>query len=144
MNGKTCCSPTRGTPDAPALAEVTVLQRTNAGCTGGMRLIPGGEFLMGSDDPDGWPADGEGPVRAVTLQSFYIDACCVTNEEFNEFVNATGYKTEAERLGWSFVFHLFLTREQLARVTERVVGSEWWCRVGGAGWHHPEEPGSNN
>jgi formylglycine-generating enzyme required for sulfatase activity len=107
-----------------------------------MRLIPGGEFLMGANDPDGWPADGEGPVRAVTLQSFYIDACCVTNDDFNAFVNATGYKTEAERLGWSFVFHLFLTQEQLVRVTERVAGSEWWCRVEGAGWRHPEGPGS--
>jgi formylglycine-generating enzyme required for sulfatase activity len=104
--------------------------------------IPGGEFLMGSADADGWPADGEGPVRAVTLQPFLIGASCVTNEEFNDFVNATGYRTEAERFGWSFVFHLFLEPRQLALVTQRVVGSEWWCRVDGATWRHPEGPGS--
>jgi formylglycine-generating enzyme required for sulfatase activity len=108
-----------------------------------MRLIPGGAFLMGSADPEGWPADGEGPVREVTLQPFHIDATCVTNEQFNDFVDATHYKTEAERLGWSFVFHLFLSREQLARVTQRVAGSEWWCHVEGATWRHPEGPGSN-
>jgi formylglycine-generating enzyme required for sulfatase activity len=108
-----------------------------------MRLIPGGEFLMGSADADGWPADGEGPVRAVTLQPYYIDDRCVRNEQFNEFANATGYKTEAERFGWSFVFHLFLSADQLARVTQRVIGSEWWCRVDGATWRHPEGRGSN-
>jgi len=108
-----------------------------------MRLIPGGEFLMGTTDPDAFPADGEGPVRAITLQPYAIDACCVTNEQFNEFANATGYKTEAERFGWSFVFHLFLSRDQLARVTQRVAGSEWWCRVEDVTWRHPEGRGSN-
>lgn len=108
-----------------------------------MRPIAGGAFLMGADEADGWVADGEGPVREVTLQPFHIDACCVTNEQFNDFVNAVGYRTEAERFGWSFVFHLFLTRDQLARITQRVAGSEWWCRVEGAGWRHPEGPGSN-
>jgi formylglycine-generating enzyme required for sulfatase activity len=98
---------------------------------------------MGSEDAEGWAEDGEGPVRGVTLRGFYIDACCVTNEQFNEFVNATGYKTEAERFGWSFVFHLFLTRDQLGRFTQRLVGSEWWRRVDGAYWRHPEGEGSN-
>ncbi len=97
---------------------------------------------MGSADADGWPADGEGPVRAVTLQPFLIDACCVTNDQFNAFVNATGYKTEAEAFGWSFVFQLFLSASQLAQVTQRVAGSEWWCRIDGATWRHPEGAGS--
>jgi formylglycine-generating enzyme required for sulfatase activity len=108
-----------------------------------MKLIPGGEFLMGANDADGWPNDGEGPVRAVTLQPFYMDACCVTNEQFNNFINATGYKTEAERFGWSFVFYLFLARDALARVKQRVAGSEWWCRVESATWRHPEGQGTN-
>ena len=61
-----------------------------------MLVIPGGEFLMGSEtDPC---------VHAVKLDPFYVDMTCVTNEQFNEFVNATRYKTEAERFGWSFVF----------------------------------------
>jgi len=108
-----------------------------------MCLIPGGEFLMGSTDADGWPADGEGPVRPITLQPFHIDACCVTNERFMDFFNATGYKTEAERFGWSFVFHLYLARPVLARIKERVAGSEWWCKVEGANWRHPEGEATN-
>jgi formylglycine-generating enzyme required for sulfatase activity len=98
---------------------------------------------MGSVDADGWAEDGEGPVRAVTLRAFYIDAGCVTNEQFNEFVNATGYKTEAERFGWAYVFEMFLSAEERLRVAQRVTGSEWWCRVEGAMWRHPEGPGSN-
>ena len=119
------------------------MPRIRTGADAGMRAVPGGEFLMGSADADGWLADGEGPVRAVTLQPFLIDACCVTNEEFNAFIHATGYKTEAETFGWSFVFELFLTTKQLAQVTQRVAGSEWWCRIDGATWRHPEGAGSN-
>src|SRR5579883_488067 len=97
----------------------------------GMVLIPGGEFLMGTDDKEGFPSDGEGPVRRVRLRPFYIDATAVTNEQFAEFVKATGYKTEAERIGWSYVFGLFLT----PRARERVIGSPreapWWMAVKG-------------
>jgi formylglycine-generating enzyme required for sulfatase activity len=131
------------TPAGPGPENDPGLLRTSTGTLAGMQAIPGGEFLMGSSDVDGWPADGEGPVRAVTVQPFHIDACCVTNEQFNAFVNATGYRTEAELFGWSFVFQLFLTADRLARVTHRVAGSEWWCRIDNAYWRHPEGPGSN-
>jgi formylglycine-generating enzyme required for sulfatase activity len=92
----------------------------------------------------GFPADGEGPVHAVKLAPFWMDATCLTNEQFNEFVNATGYKTESERFGWSFVFMGHLTLAQRERSVQLVVqGSEWWCRVDGAMWRHPEGPWSN-
>ncbi|HVW22428.1 MAG TPA: formylglycine-generating enzyme family protein [Opitutaceae bacterium] len=143
MHGDSCCSPGRG-PSAPAAAPGEhAFRRVSRGSLEGMRAIPGGSFLMGSADPDGWPADGEGPVREVALQPFHLDACCVTNEQFGDFVNATGHKTEAERFGWSFVFYQFLSPGLFARSTERVAGSEWWCRVDGASWRHPEGPGSN-
>src|SRR6187401_2737779 len=70
----------------------------------GMILIPGGSFLMGTDDAVGYPADGEGPAREVALDPFWIDATAVSNESFARFVLATGHVTEAERFGWSFVF----------------------------------------
>jgi len=108
-----------------------------------MKLVPGGEFLMGNERDYGFSADGEGPVHPVQLAPFWIDACTVTNEQFNEFVNAQGYKTEAEQFGWSFVFQGHLTSAQQAGVSLRVTGSEWWCRVEGANWRHPEGPGSN-
>ena len=99
---------------------------------------------MGTDGSYGFSADGEGPKHDVTLEPFYLDATCVTNEQFCEFVNSTGYKTEAERFGWSFVFQGHLTpAQQATAVRLRVPGSEWWCRVDGATWRHPEGPGSN-
>ncbi len=109
-----------------------------------MQLIPGGGFLMGNERDYGFAADGEGPVHAVQLAPFYLDAVAVTNEQFNAFVNATHHQTDAERFGWSFVFYGHLSPEQLAHsVRAFVQSSEWWCRVDGATWRHPEGPGSN-
>lgn len=99
---------------------------------------------MGTDGDYGFAADGEGPAHRVVLDPFYIDVTAVTNEQFNAFVNATGYQTEAARFHWSFVFYGELTaKQQASTVRERVLGSEWWCRVDGAMWRHPEGPGSN-
>ncbi len=109
-----------------------------------MALIPAGEFQMGTDGDYGFPLDGEGPAHAVKLAAFYLDATCVTNEQFNAFVNATGYKTESERFGWSFAFFGHLSpKQQTTAVRLRVLGSEWWCRVDGATWRHPDGPGSH-
>ena len=143
--GKPCCAPERvgntATSDPPAPDEFS---RVTVAPLDGMKRIPGGEFIMGTDGAYGFPADGEGPAHPVVLEPFHIDAACVTNEQFNTFVNAAGYKTESERFGWSFVFFGHLTpaqRTPAARAT--VLGSEWWCRVEGATWRHPEGPGSN-
>ena len=59
---------------------------------------------MGTDDAEGFLEDGEGPVREVELSPFAIDAHAVTNRRFADFIDATGYTTDAERYGWSFVF----------------------------------------
>ena len=76
---------------------------------------------MGSSDDDTFPDDGEGPVREVDVEPFAIDAHCVSNERFATFVEATGYVTDAERFGWSFVFEGFLPAE--LREADRVVGA---------------------
>ncbi|MET9256410.1 formylglycine-generating enzyme family protein [Streptomyces sp. NPDC003717] len=104
-------------------------------------LLPGGTFLMGTDDADGFPADGEGPVREVTVRAFRIDACAVTNGRFAAFADATGHVTEAERFGWSYVFAGFLPAA-LRRGAARPRGTPWWCGVEGAYWRAPEGPGS--
>jgi formylglycine-generating enzyme len=136
-----CCAPGR----APAAdASAAAFQRVRTGAVTGMRLLPGGEFLMGTNATYGFAADGEGPAHAVKLDAFHIDVTCVTNDQFNAFVNATGYKTEAERFGWSFVFYGHLTaKQQATAVRLTVLGSEWWCRFDEATWRHPEGPGSN-
>jgi formylglycine-generating enzyme required for sulfatase activity len=109
-----------------------------------MVRLEGGEFTMGTDATYGFPADGEGPAHPVRLRPFWVDSTTVTNEAFNTFVNATGYRTEAERFGWSFVFFGHLSKPDQASIPRaRVLGSEWWCRVEGATWRHPEGPGSN-
>ncbi|MGH3392505.1 MAG: SUMF1/EgtB/PvdO family nonheme iron enzyme, partial [Actinomadura sp.] len=101
-----CCTPSRaGAPAGPSHA--TGPARSDGETTGMVRL-PGGTFRMGTADPDGFPADGEGPVRDVTLGPFWIDACAVTVARFARFVRETGHRTDAERFGWSYVFAGFL------------------------------------
>jgi sulfatase modifying factor 1 len=104
-----------------------------------MVALPGGRFTMGSDDPIGFPLDGEGPVREITLLPFWIDRCTVSNDDFAAFVADTAYVTEAEGFGWSFVFAKFLPAA-IRRVSERVPSAPWWVVVDGATWRTPEGP----
>ena len=60
-----------------------------------MVFIPAGEFLMGSSEGEG--AFDEHPQHRVYLDAYYIDKYEVTNAQFKEFVEATGYVTDAER-----------------------------------------------
>ncbi len=109
-----------------------------------MARMEGGSFMMGTETDQGFPADGEGPVRQVHVDPFYVDTFPVTVETFDEFVTATGYVTEAERYGWSFVFHTQLPPERYQSLAEdTVAGHEWWCKVTKADWRHPEGPGSH-
>ena len=106
--------------------------------TAGMVLIPGGTFVMGNPRGDGYPADGEHHVHEVGLDPFWIDATAVTNARFAAFVQDTGYVTDAERFGWSFVFGGFLPDSYLT--ARRPVDAPWWRQVFGADWRHPEGP----
>ncbi len=113
-----------------------------AGADQALVSLPGGEFWMGTADREGFPADGEGPVRRVRLSPFRIARCAVTNAHFAAFTEDTGYRTEAERFGWSYVFAAFVRREAAAGVRGRADGAPWWLAVAGADWRHPEGPGS--
>ena len=96
---------------------------------------------MGSDEGLGYPGDGEGPARMVTVDAFSIDRFAVTNAQFAAFVDDTGHVSEAERFGWSFVFAGLLPDDFVE--TRGVVGAEWWRQVFGAQWRHPEGPQSD-
>lgn len=87
--------------------------------SGEMILIRGGEFQMGTDD--GMPY--EAPVHTVEIKSFLIDEHEVTVAEYAKFVEATGYRTDAEKFGWSGVF---------------IIETGEWENVGGANWRFPE------
>ncbi len=108
--------------------------------TRGMILLPAGSFLMGSDYLS-FPADGEGPVREVRVDRFWVDRYALSNKLFARFVQETGYQTEAEKFGWSFVFHLFLPPGHPP--TRGVGEAPWWRQVFGADWQHPEGPQSD-
>ncbi|HEX2918885.1 MAG TPA: formylglycine-generating enzyme family protein [Edaphobacter sp.] len=110
------------------------------------RMVPlaGGSFLMGTDYADAFPDDGEGPVREVTVAPFLMDRYPVTNDLFRKFVDATGYRTEAEVFGWSFVFWSHIPASRFhALVEDTVAAAPWWCKVPGSKWDAPEGPGSN-
>tara|TARA_B100000809_G_scaffold239623_1_gene261299 strand:- start:37 stop:1017 length:981 start_codon:yes stop_codon:yes gene_type:complete len=141
-----CCVPSKARSEIlhRSRTDADERQRIHAGSTEGMIKLDGGAFLMGTVYDRGFPADGEGPVRKVTLTPFYIDSHSVTNEQFCEFVDATDFRTEAEHFGWTFVFHNQLDRARYAElVDDTVAGLEWWCKVNGADWRHPEGPDTN-
>ena len=133
---KGCCVPARtGVAPTPAM----VLPPPVVPDDGAHAVpIPGGPAAIGTDAPV-FVADGEGPARRVTLRPFRLDRHAVTNRRFADFVAATGYRTEAERFGWSFVFQAFVPPGLDAPAPE---GTPWWRRVDGACWSAPEGPGS--
>lgn len=143
-----CCAPGRAAaplgPARTAPPEMALLPLTAAApaATAAPPVsLPGGTFLMGTDDPEGFPADGEGPVRSVTLRPFRIDAHAVSNDRFAAFIADTGHVTEAERYGWSYAFARFLPAA-VRRGAPRPDGAPWWCGVRGASWREPFGPGS--
>ena len=145
-----CCTPaavrtTQATPvAAPAAEGPQGFGTSRDQDQAEMVSLPGGNFLMGTDYAEGFAADGEGPIRPVSLRPFAIDKYPVTNERFAAFIAATNYKTEAEVFGWSFVFYKHIPKKLYATlVRDTVAGAEWWCQVPGALWSAPEGPQSN-
>ncbi len=78
-----------------------------------MVLVAGGTFQMGSNAGD---AD-EKPVHSVTLSDFYIGKYEVTLNQFKKFIDETGYQTDADKDGGSYIW----------------IGSKWEKR-GGVNW----------
>lgn len=124
----------------------------------GMKKIPAGSFLMGSHDKQG-RAD-EFPVHRVQVNSFWMDETEVTNAQFAEFVESTGYLTTAEKaIDWEEIkkqvpigtpkpADSLLAPSSLVFVpTQGPVNlndySQWWQFKRGADWRHPEGPHSS-
>lgn len=105
-----------------------------------MVRLDGGPFSMGNHLGDGYDGDGETPVHPVRVDAFEIAATTVTNAQFAGFVTETGYRTEAELFGWSFVFAGFMPPS--FPPTRGVSSAPWWRQVYGASWNHPEGPDS--
>jgi formylglycine-generating enzyme required for sulfatase activity len=139
--GPPCCASASRAPSPSSQSADAVGPPPTEASTAGMVLLPGGEFLMGTDSREGYPDDGEGPVRSVQLAPFWIDSMVVTNRQFAAFVEARGYRTEAERFGWSFVFAGLLPDD--FPPTRAVANTPWWRQVHGADWRRPEGLHSN-
>lgn len=133
--GSSCCSPQRpdnvSTVIAPEFFQEANLTKAN------FVTIPAGEFLMGTDQPF-YPTDGESPSRSVWLDEFKISQFSVTNSEFAAFIEATGYQTEAEIYGWSYVFNGFIDETTASKQVAGVAASApWWLAIEGAYWFKP-------
>lgn len=138
-----CCGPSRGdaVPTVPAATEPALSNRPAD--RRGMVRLDGGTFAMGDEGPLANPFDGEGPVREVHVDPFWIDEVAVTNRAFATFVKQTGFVTAAERFGWSFVFAGLVPPEVRPSVERFVEGARWWAVVPGASWKQPEGPGTS-
>lgn len=134
---KSCCIPTsEGFKDAEL---VTIPQSTEwHPLDTEFVSLDGGWFHMGAEDSP-HPRDGEGPVRHVFVSPFSISRYSVTYREFEQFIKATGYKTLAERSGFSFVFYSHLNRPD---DYDAPVHAPWWRKVEGACWRDPYGPDS--
>jgi sulfatase modifying factor 1 len=141
-----CCAASRPESQRPPPRKPTAKKKKKKQrrtSVGEAVTVPAGSFQMGTLDEVGFPEDGEGPVREVSIESFTIDVAAVTNAQFSRFVKDTGYRTEALHFGWSFVFHSFVPEETATKVERTVAITPWWWPVDGAEWSHPEGPESS-
>ncbi|WP_411730354.1 formylglycine-generating enzyme family protein [Planococcus sp. 4-30] len=143
---KACCSPSK--PQQPKEINRAMETEPSEQCSKKNRFkekmvfINGGTFLMGTESGEGHPADFEGPISEQRVEPFYMDSTVVTNEEFMQFIKETGYQTEAEIFGWSFVFYQFIAPD-IKTAVRQVANTPWWYAVEGAYWFQPEGPGSS-
>lgn len=134
------------------------IQNHSTGNLDSMVIIKAGVFLMGaSSKNEALPR--EFPAHKVKVKSFLMDIHEVTNSQFNEFVESTGYLTTAEKkINWevlktqlppntpkpndeileagSLVFH------KPNKIDNLFDFSQWWRWVKGANWKQPNGPGS--
>ena len=141
-----------------SFATTSVAQEATTQTPKGMVWVPAGEFSMGSNHPLG--RRNELPIHRVYVDGFYIDETEVTNAQFAEFVEATGYVTMAEKAptkeeimellppGTPEVDEKQLVAASLVFVsTRRPVPLNdptlWWSWTPGADWKHPLGPDSS-
>jgi formylglycine-generating enzyme len=123
----------------------------------GMVWIPGGEFTMGSDHTEA--KRDEKPPHPVKVDGFWMDETLVTNRQFKEFVDETGYVTTAEKAPTleeimcqvppgtpppppDLLVPASLVFKPSKGPVPLVSNRAWWEWKPGANWKHPLGPGS--
>ncbi|MCR9087629.1 MAG: formylglycine-generating enzyme family protein [Rhodobacteraceae bacterium] len=135
---KSCCTPARETSAETQPRAGAYAARGGRDRPGEVIDISGGAALIGTDRPL-FEMDGEGPLRRKKIAPFRMDATTVTNARFAAFVEDTGYRTDAERLGDSLVFQGLLPKD--APPSRAVAEAPWWRMIPGATWrciHGPD------
>lgn len=108
-----------------------------------MALIAGGTYTIGTKTPI-FVEDHEATEHSTHVNAFYIDKYEVSNGAFKEFVDTTGYVTNAERFGDSFIFKAFIS-DSMQQIYHdyRVLSAPWWYKVNDTSWLSPEGKGSS-
>ncbi|MBU1161814.1 MAG: formylglycine-generating enzyme family protein, partial [Proteobacteria bacterium] len=104
-------------------------------------LIPGGEHIIGSKHPK----KNEKPEQMVYLEPFYFGRFPITNGLFEIFVEKTGYKTTAEKVGYGTVYYgrFEKKKDETTGLITSIWNSSLYCKtVEGACWYQPSGPKS--
>lgn len=110
---------------------------------GDMVKIEEGDYFIGTNEPI-FEKDRELPLTKVHTKAFYIDQYEVSNAQFDEFVKSTGYVTQAEKFGDSYVFKGLLSESTQDKYQEnRVLQAQWWYVINNTYWNQPEGDGSS-
>ena len=134
-----CCTVEREAADKASAALVTDASSLIAAMADKAPVIEavsiqGGTAYLGTDTPY-LAIDEEGPLRTSKIKGFWMDTQAVSVARFAQFVAETGYRTEAETYGDSFVFNGLLPQDDFFE--KAVVAAPWWRAVSGACWHNP-------
>ncbi|PKD16693.1 sulfatase [Salegentibacter salinarum] len=119
------------------MEEIAEIEERASVSTAGMLKIEGGEYMMGGNSQQA--RRDEFPQHKETIKTLWVDETEVTNAEFREFVEATGYVTTAER---SFEIN-GETFPPGAMVFDAENPQAWWKFKEGANWKHPQGPESS-
>ena len=134
------------------------VQAADSALKKGMVWIDGGEFSMGASDKNG--RQDEYPIHPVRVNGFWMDVTEVTNAQFRDFVQATGYTTTAEKKpDWEEIKKqvpagtpkpddsLLVASSLVFAASSSPIplhdASQWWKWTTGANWKHPQGPTSN-
>lgn len=123
-----CCPPTSESEED---FTPTLFTQSDVAVRAATARIPAGTAFIGTNKPY-IRFDGEAPLREKCVNEFLITQGTITNAEFAAFIADTGYVTEAEYYGWSFVF--WSQVPDYVGETQAVPSAQWWRRVDGATW----------